>query len=229
MTPNVAIQRPHAWPHTCIYMHTQAHMHTPTKKRKELRSTDSGFVWLCLSPVELWRVRVRCSGFFSTPRSGPAFGSLPVCSTRSTAAPPKASLTAFGSGLRLHSVNSRLAQSRPLAQTPVQKRGCLSCLVPCYPYIHPGIQQAETVGHGFLSSFAELFFFSTPYNQLEFDICDWWSFMFLQHPLILFLLSWLWSKLLMFVFIQLVCWWIGQDPLLIAYEQQQDVLGTGQS
>lgn len=100
--------------------------------------------------------------FFSTPRSGPAFGSLPVCSTRSAAAPPKASLTTFGSGLRLHSVTSRLAQSRPLAQTPVQKRGCLSCLVPCYPYIHPGIQQAETVGHGFLSSFAELFFLALP-------------------------------------------------------------------
>lgn len=155
MTPNIAIQRPHAWPHMRIYMHT------PTKKRKELRPTDGGFVWLCLSPVELWRLRVRCSGFFSTPRPGPAFGSLPVCSTRSAAAPPKTSLTAFGSGLRLHSVNLCLAQSRQLAQTPVQKRGCLSCLVPCYPYVHPGTQQVENVGHtraDFLSSFAELFF-----------------------------------------------------------------------
>lgn len=133
--------------------------------------------------------------FFSTSRSGPTFGSLPVCSSRSTAAPPTASPTAFGSGLRLPSVNLCLAQSRQLAQTPVQKRGCLSCLVPCYPYFHPGTRHAETVGHDFLSSFAELFF-STPYNQLEFDSCDWWSFMFLQHPLILFLLSWLWFKLL---------------------------------
>lgn len=64
MTPNVAIQPPHAWPHMLIYMHIQAHMHTSTKKRKELGSTNSGFVWLCLSPVELWRLGVRCSGFF---------------------------------------------------------------------------------------------------------------------------------------------------------------------
>lgn len=52
-TPSIATQPPHVWPHMCIYMHTQACMHTPTKKRKELRSTDGGFVWLCLSPVTL--------------------------------------------------------------------------------------------------------------------------------------------------------------------------------
>lgn len=119
---------------------------------------------------------------FSTSRSGPTFRSLPVCSSRNTAAPPKASLTAFGGGLRLYSANLCLAQSRQLAQTPVQKRGSLNCLVPLYLYFHPGTRHAETDTRAdFLSSFAELFF-STPYNQLEFDICDWWSFMFLQHP-----------------------------------------------
>lgn len=37
MTPNIAVQRPHAWPHMHIYAHTSTHAHTNKKKE---RSSD---------------------------------------------------------------------------------------------------------------------------------------------------------------------------------------------